>query len=451
MIFAAVIVPFLSNQIEDYVSQFVRDPEVHKLIGDRYIWSTEDYMNKLRSIPILMELVKNPFLLSLALRALPGVIKGAVDLANIKVTRLTLYDSFIDQWLEINKLRLKTIKLSAKSETALQELLEEGFTPIAIGYLKNLAGAIFREQDGNPVVQYTSRSDKGTWKVDFFGSKPDITLLRESSPLSRAGVQYRFIHRSLLEYCYSRHVYETSNSNFVSGVDQDLAEHPLSQRNLVNDPSVVQFLAEHVQGDSDFKQQLYCIIEADPETTQAAANAITILIQCASEKYLVVDDLIRILSSLRARLQDIHQQLNEHHCHVISAVSRLFDVMAEHKFENTELVLHLANEPISLMDSGREVFENLKDGLGNGNKRLWYPALCAADNFLLGEIAADTTWEIGTRQKAIDTLADLYIYDADWARDVSVKAAMLAIIEQLRQAPDPAIKVRATTLMSDLQ
>ncbi|KAF9278113.1 hypothetical protein BGZ68_008772, partial [Mortierella alpina] len=209
----AVIVPFSSDQIEDYVGQFVRDPEVHKLMGDSIIWSTKDYMDKLKSIPNMKELVRNPFLLSLALRALPVVVKDAVDLANVKITRLTLFDSFINQWLELSKLRLENVNLSAETMSALQELLDEGFTVSAIGFSKDLAAAIFKEQDGNPVVQYTPRVDKTTWKVNFFGPRPDITLLRESNPLSRAGTQHKFFHRSLLKYFYSRHVYEPSEQN----------------------------------------------------------------------------------------------------------------------------------------------------------------------------------------------------------------------------------------------
>ncbi|CAO3572658.1 unnamed protein product [Mortierella alpina] len=105
----AVIVPFSSGQIEDYVDQLVRDPEVHKLMGTSRVWSTEDYMIKLRSIPNMMDLVKNPFLLSLSLQALPLVVQDGVDLAMVKVTRLTLYNSFVDQWLDINKHRLENI------------------------------------------------------------------------------------------------------------------------------------------------------------------------------------------------------------------------------------------------------------------------------------------------------------------------------------------------------
>ncbi|KAF9271899.1 hypothetical protein BGZ68_002924, partial [Mortierella alpina] len=163
----AVIVPFSSAQIEDYVNQFVRDPEVHKLMGVGRIWSTEDYMSTLKSIPNMMDLVKNPFLLSLSLRALPLVVKDEDDLSKVKVTRLTLYNSFTDQWLDTNKRRLANMTKSAET-------------------------------------------------------------------------------------------------------------------NVGKELSVIDFLAEHVQSDEDFKQQLHQIIEfskTDTTASQAAANAITILVR----------------------------------------------------------------------------------------------------------------------------------------------------------------------------
>ncbi|KAG0206154.1 hypothetical protein BGX33_007572, partial [Mortierella sp. NVP41] len=68
----AVIAPFSKKQIEDYVTRYVPlEPRT---------WVTEDYMRMLTTIPNLLELVKNPFLLTLALEALPGVTKGENDL-----------------------------------------------------------------------------------------------------------------------------------------------------------------------------------------------------------------------------------------------------------------------------------------------------------------------------------------------------------------------------------
>ncbi|KAF9571151.1 hypothetical protein EC968_000954 [Mortierella alpina] len=279
----AVMIPFSHVQVEDYVRQFVRDSEVHKLMGDRPIWSTEEYMTKLQSIPNMIELVKNPFLLKLSLRALPKVVEDAVDLVNVKVTRLTLYDSFISQWLETNKVRLVTMTLSGEEDAARKDLLEDGFVQSAVEFSKDLAAAIFREQGGNPVVQYTSRSDRGTWKANFFDSRADTTILRESSPLSRASVQHQFIHRSLLEYFYSRYIYETcASASLISKNSQDLADHPLSQTNLIKEPSIIDFLSEHARSDPAFKQQLHQTIElskTDANASQAAANAITILVR----------------------------------------------------------------------------------------------------------------------------------------------------------------------------
>ncbi|KAF9281249.1 hypothetical protein BGZ88_011726, partial [Linnemannia elongata] len=76
----AVIAPFTKEQIKDYVEQYVPlEPRT---------WTTKDYMDKLTTIPNLMDLVKNPFLLSLSLEALPGVTEGHQDLSAIKITRV---------------------------------------------------------------------------------------------------------------------------------------------------------------------------------------------------------------------------------------------------------------------------------------------------------------------------------------------------------------------------
>ncbi|KAF8944043.1 hypothetical protein BGZ47_004737 [Haplosporangium gracile] len=101
----------------------------------------------------------------------------------------------------------------------------------------------------------------------------------------------------------------------------------------------------------------------------------------------------------------------------------------------------------SLLVSGRGVLESLKDGLGSGLKRPWYPAIRAAYAFvqaghlkdlkqliyeapclrdplfqwgicqLLGEIALDSVWTAATRQQAIDFLGQLYRNNQDWGRD----------------------------------
>ncbi|KAG0055270.1 hypothetical protein BGZ89_002404, partial [Linnemannia elongata] len=183
----AVIAPFSTEQIKDYVEQYVPlEPRT---------WRTEDYMDKLTTIPNLMDLVKNPFLLSLALEALPGVIKGKQDLSTIRITRAQLFDTFVEHWSNVNKRRLQSSALTMEDRAVLDDLLDAGFISTSIDYSKRLAWAIFENQDGNPIVQYVHYKDKNTWRAQFFGKDPEARLLRDSSPLARAGNLHRFLHR----------------------------------------------------------------------------------------------------------------------------------------------------------------------------------------------------------------------------------------------------------------
>ncbi|KAF9120049.1 hypothetical protein BGW39_011703 [Mortierella sp. 14UC] len=283
VLFEAVIAPFSKSQIELYVEKYVPlEPRT---------WVKEDYMDKLTTIPNLMDLVKNPFLLTLALEALPMVVKGKADLTRLRITRVELYDIFVVHWLGVNKRRLQDLKLKEVKLEALGVLLDDGFERNGVLFQKELAAAIFQEQGGRPVVDYSQMRDRMSWKVRFFGLDPERSLLRESSLLSRAGNHYRFVHRSLLEYFFSctiwdatRHADGFALQAFMdaAGNDISIVDHPLSHRTLVPEPSIIHFLVERVRLIHSFKQHLLALIElskSDPQANQAAANAITILVR----------------------------------------------------------------------------------------------------------------------------------------------------------------------------
>lgn len=277
----AVITPFSKEQIEDYVERY--------LSHEPRTWVKDDYMDKLETIPNLMDLVRNPFLLTLCLEALPDVVKGKSDLSRLRVTRVQLYDNFVWHWLGVNKRRLQNNKLSGDKLIAYEGLLEDGFEQNGIKFQKDLAAAIFKEQDGRPIVDYTERRDGASWKTAFFSLNPDISLLRGASLLSRVGIQYRFVHRSILEFFYSCSIYgpvDSSNEFAPHSLSNssDIGDHPLSQRSLVPEPSIIQLLAERVQLDPRFKRQLLAFVEqskVDESAARAAANAITILVKAS--------------------------------------------------------------------------------------------------------------------------------------------------------------------------
>lgn len=179
----AVIAPFSKDQVKNYVEQYVQDQQTALLFQNQSSWSAEEYMDKMTAIPNVMDLVKNPFLLTLALKALPGLVASNKDLSSIRITRVGLYDTFVHQWLEMNRLRLQRIALTKDEQEAFNALEDAGFLSYGIDYLRRLSVAIFKEQDGNPVVQYIHLQDKDSWKASFFGADPTVKLLRDASPL----------------------------------------------------------------------------------------------------------------------------------------------------------------------------------------------------------------------------------------------------------------------------
>ncbi|KAF9119651.1 U3 snoRNP protein [Mortierella sp. 14UC] len=256
-------------------------------------WTTQDYMDKLTTIPNLMDLVKNPFVLTLALEALPLVIEGKQELSAIKITRVQLYDTFVGHWLDVNKRRLEGMALSDEDRGMLDQLLDADFVSMGTEYSTNLASAIFEHQDGNPVVRYVHLKDKATWRAEFFRPDPEVRLLRESSPLTRTGSLFRFLHRSMQEYFYSRTVFDPSiygdDDEFYSqSSSRSTNAQPLDplgtlfKRDLLKEPSVIQFLCERVKQYPNFQKQLLAVIEyskLDPSAARGATNAMTILVR----------------------------------------------------------------------------------------------------------------------------------------------------------------------------
>jgi len=300
----AVMSSFSEDQIDDYINEYV---SIHQPL-----WEAKDYKQALNLIPSMKELVKNPFLMSLSLEVMPRMMDPGEHLSGAHITKVGLYDHFIEHWMERGKKRLGEKKLNPQSRAAFESLIDEGFTRNGIDFLKKLAVAIYKEQDGQPIVEYSRYKDEHSWKAEFFSRDDEKQLLREACPLTRNGNQYRFIHRSLLEYGLALAVYDphdwrqsttalpssarrgssssvlsfeihTDDAKEIGTVDQgpDISS-PLAWRSFVSEYSLVQFLEERVHQEPIFKQQLFDYIKfskMDKKWRTAAANAITILVR----------------------------------------------------------------------------------------------------------------------------------------------------------------------------
>ncbi|KAG0012908.1 hypothetical protein BGZ80_011427 [Entomortierella chlamydospora] len=299
----AVISPFTKEQIQDYIGQYVslrKSP-----------WGLKDYLQVFEQIPNLRDLVKNPFLLKISMEVLPRLLKTNTSFSSTHITRLQLYDEFVAQWIDRSKVRLMEIELNPYDREAFREMMDSGFEQQGITFLKELVTAIYENQNGNPVVNYSGYLDRGTWKEAFFSEKDGSHLLREAIPLTRNGDQYRFIHKSLLEYGLSLAIFGPSKCNedieatppvsrrgSTSSIlsfegpsstertavadEMSLLDSPLGKRNLVGERSILEFLAERAQQELVFKDRLRSVIEqskSDRTARIAAANAITVLVR----------------------------------------------------------------------------------------------------------------------------------------------------------------------------
>ncbi|KAG0264870.1 Transducin (beta)-like 1 X-linked receptor 1 [Linnemannia exigua] len=199
----ATIVPFTEDDVEAYIQQHTRMNQ--DFSNDRPRSTVEWFMNTFRAIPNLSDLVKNPFVLWLALNVLPSLSSDALSKAKIGATRAWLYDRFLEDWICVNKSRIQNTKLKREDYDVFTDLCESeaGFTGCVIAFLIDLSIAMFEHQDLSPVVNYEHR-EEDTWKGEFFGRKAKSELLRVASPLKRAGAQFRFIDDSFLAYFRSR-------------------------------------------------------------------------------------------------------------------------------------------------------------------------------------------------------------------------------------------------------
>ncbi|KAF9157007.1 hypothetical protein BG015_008510 [Linnemannia schmuckeri] len=292
-----MIVPLLDEQVKDYVARWVSldiDRSVSFASGSlSHPWTVADYMTTLTTIPNLMDLVKNPFLLTLALDALPRITKSQQDPSSINVTRSQLFEYFVKSWLDVNRLRLESCSLYDDDRMALEMILDAGVESMGSWYSSQLAQEIFDKQDGNPVVQYIHHRHKDTWKADFFThDDPVVRVLRALCPLSRSGSHHQFIHRSLLEFFFSCSIFDHNGDGdqddwASSQLDSERSDVQLLDpqgalftRSLLQEPSVIHFLSERVKQSPDFEKQLRDVIEqskSDSSTAIAATNAIAIL------------------------------------------------------------------------------------------------------------------------------------------------------------------------------
>ncbi len=270
---------FSEETIERYVDQY-------KKAHPEGSWSAEQYKKALKQSD-LKELVGNPFLLKISLSELPEL-SEVLQARGQRFTRIALYEQFVKSWFNRSQQRLSQIQLNPEEVREFRSLERKGFTERGVGFSKKLALEMYRV--GEVTVTYSAKSDdpweeptievSHDWRKRLLGDENAMTvLMRLNAPLISQGDQHRFIHKTLQDYFVARALWEEFDVHNKMGLTSWL-----NRLDIVNDPAVLQFLAERVRQEPKLKNHLLSVLEQSKgeggvQFERGAANAITALVR----------------------------------------------------------------------------------------------------------------------------------------------------------------------------
>ncbi|CAL5990305.1 Pentapeptide_repeats-containing protein [Hexamita inflata] len=238
-----ILVHFDDQQINDYLERFVQKSQA------KLAWDWKIYRTHVDTILGLRELVQNPFILSMIVTVLPKLVSKRTASKNLeKLISLDLYEEFVKQWFEKEEEKMITNNV-ATDVSDLQKEYEDYSLKLATKMIDVV----------KTVVEYTSTDKQSQWKAFFDPNNPRTTTIRRGAPLNTSSKFYSFIHKSIQEYFVAKNGQKQVQQLTVL-LDDSSLKCSFNQH-LVIDKGVFGFYSETIQRYSEFKKQLYQIIE----------------------------------------------------------------------------------------------------------------------------------------------------------------------------------------------
>ena len=275
--------PFSVEQIEQYVRQYIKKhPE-----SEWQRW--EQYSQALDEIPGVCELIKTPYVLKLAVEALPEIARrneDREDHAEKKdLTKAILYDVFVKQWFVRQDVKLKANHTIPETENIQTELWNYAKSLAQLMHELKVSQAYYDPDEENV---FDEEAPENPFTRFFDPSVPRTQILMRSCLLREMSAKhYAFVHASLLEYFLTRDLYDSMKQT-PSVVKKEEKEVPkkksdyFNDRLLVDESQVIQFLSDRIDEDAQFRQEMLDRIQFSknkPDNAKGAANAITILVR----------------------------------------------------------------------------------------------------------------------------------------------------------------------------
>ncbi|MCX8565749.1 MAG: WD40 repeat [Glomeribacter sp. 1016415] len=264
------LAPFSKTAIGGYVENYFSHAKPK--------WNVAQYQSAL-SHSDLQALIGNPFLLKIVLEVLPSLSSKEGSSNRNSYTRTALYEQFAKNWFGRSQSRLQGIRLTEKERETFDRLAEEGFIQHGIHFSQEFALALYKKQAQVATYSAGKANEAQEWGRFLSNADEKTRLLRFNAPLSRQGGQYRFIHKSVRDYFVARALWEE-----LAAGDKIEVFSWFNRLNIVNDPAILQFLAERVRQEPQLETRLLSVVEQSKgkggiQFERGAANALTALIK----------------------------------------------------------------------------------------------------------------------------------------------------------------------------
>lgn len=196
---------FDDDQITDYITRFVNDPPEGVIVAND-VKDPQKIISRIKSIPGIFELIRNPFLLRILMEVLPKVesnYQKAVSKSKdpVRFTQREIIDAFVENLWE-----RQAYKLMQKGD-----LPEDGhgITLDFEEYCHELAKAM-KFNPGGALTQVIYKKGMQPWEKFFGNSDKNMVRAREGCPLkfvervSQNTKIISFLHPILIDYFVSR-------------------------------------------------------------------------------------------------------------------------------------------------------------------------------------------------------------------------------------------------------
>jgi hypothetical protein len=277
--------PFSAEQIEQYVKRYVLTPDAE--------WKRwECYQKAFDDIPGVKNLIKVPYVLKLAVEALPEISKrfeGETD--HGKKTDLTgavLYYVFVQRWFFRQEKKLKTNHTIPKHENIQAEFWQYAKSLAQLMHEHNISQVFYDSSEENI---FDDEVQENPFAQFFDPSQPRVQILQSSCLIRETSPKhYAFMHASLLDYFLTRELYDTAHEKLRIIHVKGKEESPLvkkkndyfNERLFVKEGGVIQFFVDRVKEGDRFKTEMLERLASSKNNlgnAKGAANGITILVK----------------------------------------------------------------------------------------------------------------------------------------------------------------------------